>query len=234
MASLPRDGVQSGISRLLRSYVGVHFALEDRKGYGARREHDIVEVLGLVPRPQSRFRFVPEPEDLELADLIRECLAGIDDVAFDLAGFDAVVDRLLARPAHRVQPGVDDQPTRPEQLAFQLPEQPFGIALVPSFLRDHPLRVKGPALADGGDAAERARLAELRQPRVLHGEGRMEVMPGDGLVIDERAQAELRHAGGAQRHLVDARPRAVERWRRVAGRSAGPAELWIRLRDDPG
>src|SRR5687767_13486787 len=62
----------------------------------------------------------------------------------------------------------------------------------------------------------------------------MEVMPGNSLVIDECTQAESRHTVGAQRHLIDARSGAVERWRRVAGRSAGPAELWIRLRNDVG
>ena len=41
-------------------------------------------------------------------------------------------------------------------------------------------------------------------------------MSGNGLVVDERAQAELRHPLGPQRHLKHGGTRAVERRARVA------------------
>ena len=43
----------------------------------------------------------------------------------------------------------------------------------------------------------------------------LEVMAGNGFVMDERAQPELRHALGPQRHLKHRGTRAVEGRRRV-------------------
>ena len=76
------------------------------------------------------------------------------------------------------------------------------------------------------------RLAEPRQRGVLHLERDLEMMAGHRLVIDERAQRELRHALGPQRNLERAGARSVRRRRAVARRRVCLAEPGIRLRDD--
>ena len=57
---------------------------------------------------------------------------GKDDIALDLARFDAVVDRLLARPPLGVQACVDDEAARAKELLVHLAEQPFGIVRIPA------------------------------------------------------------------------------------------------------
>ena len=167
----------------------------------------------------------------ELADHVRARLPGHDDVALDLARLEAVVDRLLARPALGVQARVHDEPARAEQLRVEHAEHPFGIAVVPAVLRNQFFRVQRPAFGHRGNAAEHARLAELRQACVLLLERDLEVMTRHGLVIHQRAQRELRHALLAQRDLEYRGPRAVERCAVVIGGGAGFAEARERLRD---
>ena len=75
----------------------VHALVEHRQRHRARAEHDRVERLEVelraerAPRPRAR-----SSQDLELADLVRERLAGPADVAIDLV---RDVDRRSARCA---------------------------------------------------------------------------------------------------------------------------------------
>ena len=71
-----------------------------------------------------------ELENLLLAHHVAQRLTGPDDVAVDLArarvgGIGGVREvegeRLLARPVHGVQPGVDHQPHRPQRLPGSMP-----------------------------------------------------------------------------------------------------------------
>src|SRR5688572_19555207 len=90
------------LSRLLalrRTNVAVHFALDHVERRRAGLEHDIVERLRRELCAERVARLVAQFEQSQLPDHVRACLAGHDDVALDLARLEAIVDRLLARPA---------------------------------------------------------------------------------------------------------------------------------------
>ena len=71
-------------------------------------------------------------------------LPGIHDVPLDLAGFNAVVDRLLPCPLLGVQPRIDHQPPGAPQLVRQLPELSLHIAVIPARFCGQPLGVESP------------------------------------------------------------------------------------------
>ena len=110
--------------------------------------------------------------DLQLAELVGERLARPGDVAVDLrldlverqrGVRGQVVDGLLARPAHRVDAGVDDEAAGAPHLVGQPAEVAVGIR-VDARLEAQPLAVEPPALAerrDVGVAAEIRQVAEL-------------------------------------------------------------------------
>src|SRR5712692_9113160 len=112
--------------------VGVDLPLEDFEWHRPGEKHRRVEVLGRKSVAERGLRLVSQFEDLELADQVCARLAGVDDVAFDLAGFDPVVDGLLTRPVFGVKPGIDHQPSGAEQLRVQLSQPAFQVAFVPS------------------------------------------------------------------------------------------------------
>src|SRR5262245_13488237 len=114
-------------ARFRGSNIPVHFGLQNLQGNGAGAEHGIVKRLHREPVPGRGVGLVAQLEDLELADHVRARLTGIHDVPFDLAWLDAVLDRLLACPALRVQSGVDDETFGAPQLEIQLAQPPFGI-----------------------------------------------------------------------------------------------------------
>ena len=94
-------------------------------------------------------------EDLELADLVGQRLAGPGDVAVDLHRSDLncadesaddrcyVSDRLVTAPMFVVQAGVGNQSGRPKRVVIEAAE--FGIGIgVESDLAGQPLAVQGP------------------------------------------------------------------------------------------
>src|SRR5262249_9377422 len=121
----------------------------------------------------------------------------------------AVVDPVLARPALRVQPGVDDEPPRAEQLSIELAELPFDAVAVPAGFRRETLRVQAPSLGHRRDADERFAAPELRQRLVLHLQGELEVVARHGLVVHGARETELRHALDSPWILKRAGPGAV-------------------------
>src|SRR6478736_2286891 len=121
-----------------------------------------MEVLDRELVAERLLRLLAQLEDFQLAHHVRARLARVDDVAFDFARFDAVVDRLLAGPVLGVDAGVDDEAPGAEQLHVELPELALEIVLVPAGLGREALGVQTPSLAERGDAAECPEAAEPR------------------------------------------------------------------------
>ena len=71
-----------------------------------------------------------------------------------------VILRLLARPSHRVDAGINYQPCRAKALTRELPELVQGI-FKQSKLRSQRLRIQGPTF---GIRAVAIKLAKVRQP----------------------------------------------------------------------
>ena len=133
---------------------------------------------GVVERPQVEARPVAGGQlaaqalDLALADLVGQRLArpadvavGLDDrVGLGQAGRPEEVDRALARPAQRVEPGVDDEPGRAPGLRVEHPE---ALGLVPeqAHLVGQPLAVQAPALDVRAADHPRPEAAERDQVR---------------------------------------------------------------------
>src|SRR5205823_6738007 len=93
---------------------------------------------------------------------------GKDDVAFNLARFNPVVNRLLPGPVLGVQTRVDDQPARAEECRVELPEQAFEVAVVPAGFRSQPFSIQTPALTSCRDSTESANLPKPREIFVLN------------------------------------------------------------------
>ena len=98
---------------------------------------------------------LPELLDLELAELVRQCLARPDDVAVDLdddvmLGLADVLhelsDGLLPRPAEGMHAGVDHQPGGPPGLVRQQADA-VEVGGVEAHLFGQALGVERPALA---------------------------------------------------------------------------------------
>src|SRR5687767_10213247 len=75
------------------------FILENLERYRAGKEHGVVKRALGKPVLQLRLRAVAQLENLQLPDHVGGRLTREDDVALDLARFDAVVNRLLASPS---------------------------------------------------------------------------------------------------------------------------------------
>src|SRR5262245_55905109 len=95
----------------------VNSLLQYVQRHRALGQHDVVKAAEIELCAQARGRLRAELANLELTNLVAERLTGPDDVPIDLdadvlRGLRRVggeeLDRLLARPAHRMQPGVDD------------------------------------------------------------------------------------------------------------------------------
>src|SRR5436190_1861924 len=145
----------------------LHHPHEHIQRHRARAQHDVVELLQRELRPQLALGLGAELEDLQHADLVRARLPRHDDVALHFLGWDAVVDRLLARPVLGVEAGVDHQAAGAEELGVELAKVTLHITVVPPELGRELLGVERPALGEGRDAAEGAALAEARDLRQL-------------------------------------------------------------------
>src|SRR6185436_11729029 len=101
---------KSGRASTTRGDPAVHVLLEHAQRNGAAAEDDVVEVADVELRAERLLRAPAELANLQLAELVRQRLAGPRNVAIDL-GLDLVerqggarghvVDGLLARPLHR-------------------------------------------------------------------------------------------------------------------------------------
>src|SRR5262245_21899339 len=173
--------------------VVVDLPFQDFKRQGSSPQDRGMEVFFREARAESLPRLFSQLDQFQLADHVRTGLPRVDHVAFDLACFDAVVDRLLPRPVLGVNPRVDDESPRAKERAIQLSQESFGIAFVPARLGGKLFGIQSPAFAERGDSAKGAQAPEEGQRLVLAIERHLEVMSRHRLVVHERSQAELRH-----------------------------------------
>ena len=98
----------------------------------ALAKDDVVERPDVERGSERVLGLRPEREDLALAELVGQRLARHREVAVDLVDdvvlgergvIDHEVDRLVAAPAERVDPGVDDEPARPPRVERQDPNR---------------------------------------------------------------------------------------------------------------
>src|SRR5215210_8866534 len=163
---------------------------ERRERQRAVAEHRVVECPQIEPGAVARRQLVAQPLDLALPDLVRQRLARPADVAVRLdrrvglrqPGVEEEVDRALAVPAQRVEPGVDDKPCRAPRHRVEHAEA-LRLGSVEAHLRGELLAVEAPALDVGAADDPRAEAAERDQVRVLHLQRDLEVVPRDGLVV---------------------------------------------------
>ena len=178
------------------------------------------------PWSQCCLRFLAEPHDLKLADLIAARLARHNAVAVDLplhrrtritVGAHEPVDGLLARPPHRVETGVDNQPAGAEAHRLQVAELAERIVGVDAKLIRKLLRIKGPTLAVGVECQHRP---DQRHAICVVA---LPDMARDAVVIAERRKGEFRPFRRiAQVDVILARHLAVDRPRRgIASRRTG-------------
>ena len=97
------------------------------------------------------------------------------------------VDRLVARPVHGVQAGVDDEPRGAEGLRVEHAET-LGLGGVEAHLIGQALAVEAPALGVGDARHASAERPEGGHPGELHLDGDLEVMPGRRLVEGDRRE----------------------------------------------
>src|SRR5438477_11876638 len=154
----------------------------ERKGSGV--QHRVVEAPHVEEPTQLLPRPLPQLQDLQLPDLVRERLRRHGDVAVGLHLYVELVDGrvrveeiddLLPVPALRVQSGVDDETDRAEHLVLETPEVAVGV-LVEADLLAEPLGVERPALDERG---VEGLLADRRQALELLRDRDLEVVAGD-------------------------------------------------------
>src|SRR5207244_11419375 len=117
-------------------YPRLHIFLEHVERQLPAAEDLVVEGADVELRAELLLRVAAELADLQLADLVARDGAGLHDVAVDLV-FDlavrlrgvraAEVDGLLARPAFRVQAGVDHEADGAPTLVIESDELRVGV-----------------------------------------------------------------------------------------------------------
>src|SRR6202158_527063 len=171
--------------------------LKEAQRHGALLQDGVVEGADVEFGGEAALGFGAQLADFELAELVGEGLAGPDNVAIDfdgdvLIGLAGVVleklDGLLARPVHRVHPGVDHQPHRAPHFVAELAKFGVRIGVQPDVFAE-PFAIQRPALDKGGVAHV---LAKFR--RVLHvlRQRNLQMVPGDSFVERERFHFPLR------------------------------------------
>ncbi len=170
-------------------------------------------------RPLAQFHH------LNLADLVGAGLPRHDDVPLDLAdhalvgagsvGFH-VLDGLFTRPLFVVDAGIDHQPHSTEQLGVEIAQFAVGIILVHANLTRQLLGVERPAFHV---RRERDHAPEDGQSLQRLGNGQLEVVTGNALVVRQGLHAELLDlVHVAQVGIKDAGTRPAQ----VAGHVIGP------------
>ena len=208
-------------------HVGFEHVERDR----AAAEHHVVERADVEPVAQLVRRFAAQLLDLQFADLVRQRLARvadvavdfIDDVEFGLCRVRLeVIDRLLPRPVLVMQAGVDDEPHGAPHLVGQLAELVVGILVEPHLFAEA-LAVEAPAFDERGGlevAAELRQLAEFLRQRNL------QVMARHRFVNRQHRDLVFRaFLGFVEVHVVVPRALAVHRRALVVGRRGVRCDL---------
>ena len=197
-------------------------------------ENFVVEVTD-VERSSSGLggseRIGSEPLDLALPDLVRECLSRDRNVPIDLdlgvgalkaSGPHQFVDGALTVPPKRVNACIDDQPSGAPGLGVKHPE-PLAFGAEETHLVGQSLRIQAPALDESAGTQICAQSAECGQTQVFGLEPNLEMMPGNGLVVDRRGAPAEQAARKIDRiHIEDPGPSSVRgRWQEITWRAAG-------------
>src|SRR5215831_12574796 len=133
---------------------GVRLTFQNLQWHDACVEHHVVEFLEREFAAERGFRFLSQVKNFELADHVGTCLTGVGDVAFDLGGAHAVIDRLLSCPMFCVKSGIDNEPPGAKLLIKELSQQAFEVVVVPSLLGGQVLGVEPPPLDACGNTPE--------------------------------------------------------------------------------
>src|SRR6266566_5796707 len=217
------------ISSAPRTEIRIHLALEKIQRQSSGVKDDIVELLQCEILAKRLLCFLTKLNDFQLTQHICAGLAGINNVTLNLAGLDAIVDRLLPGPMLCVNTGIDNETACAKQFSVELTEQAFRIVLIPAGLGRQPLGIESPSLAQRRNPAKCPNLPETRQVLVFHFESKLEMMAGNGFVVYERAQTEPCHALVPERDLKSAWPRSVRSRSVVTGCRVRFAETGIGL-----
>ncbi|PTM44139.1 hypothetical protein C8J24_3413 [Sphingomonas aerolata] len=187
----------------------------------AAREDRLIEVPHVEPRTQFGLGARALRDDLGLSDLVATGLTRPGAIALDLAHRvahrqsgrgDELAQRLFARPAHRMDPGIDHQPYRTPRQPHEIAEPPRRIAVIQAKLIGKLFGIERPALGIGVERQHRSDQRQLLRIFPLPD------MPGNALVeyqIGDRDAVVDR--GIAQIDPDLARDRSVERARPAIG-----------------
>src|SRR5579862_462889 len=173
--------------------------LEHRQRYRAELEHGVVEGADIEAITECLLGALASLDDGALAEVVGQRLPRPCDVAIHL-GADLVLgergvltqvsERLLTRPALRMNAGVDHEPRgAPDLVAEHAEALVWG--LVHPHLVSEPLAVERPPLAVGRDVAQ---AADFRLILVLHRDRDLEGVTGSGLMQRECHQVVERAA----------------------------------------
>ena len=194
---------------------------EHRQGHRARSRARCRGTRGRRTAPQPLGGIGSQPLELELTDLVGQCLCGHGQVAVDL-GCDLVdrdrgvlgevVERLLSRPSEGVQTRVDDQACGTPGVCGEHADAVERRGVQAHLVRQ-PFRVQPPPL----DVGRRPVVSlELREIPELLADGDLQMVARDGLVERDRLGLGARGPGGiCGVDEVGACPGAVGRRREV-------------------
>src|SRR5436309_12186316 len=119
-----------------------------------------MKAADIEARTELALGIGPQFADFELTDLVSQRLCGPDDVTINfhgdvlirLGGIGAEeVNGLIARPSHRMQARIDDQPYRAPHLIREPAKLRVRILVKAHFLAER-LRIEGPAFNKCGVA----------------------------------------------------------------------------------
>ena len=231
--TIVRD-VQPGRLRIAiprRGDVGVHLAFQNLQGNRAGVEHYVVILAQRKLVAQRLAGFLAQLDNLQLPDHVRARLAGEHHVALHFAGFDAVVDGLLAGPVLGVQSGIDHQTACAPQCIVELSELAFRVAIVPAGFCSQALGVQPPAFDQRGDFSERAEsggsgAGPCSPPPTRSGNDGRE-RPRDTSGCAEQTSSSSRDAAGFESRPAASRPAPdccnwPRRWPRESAGTAAP------------
>src|SRR5256712_10921672 len=181
----------------LRIQPKLHARFQHTQRQRAVLKHSVMKLSLIKFNTQPALRFFAQLADLELADLVRQCLPWPNDVPVNfrdhvLIGlsrvFAEIVDSLLPRPTHGMHSGIHHEPHGAPHFVAELAEFRIRIFVHP-YLFAETLGIQRPAFYEGCIASVPA---EFRNSFEFLSEGNLQMMARHGLVKRERFHLPLR------------------------------------------
>src|SRR5258708_32101893 len=175
----------------------LHARVQHAQGYRALLQDGIMKRTHTETCAEPPFRFRAQPANLQLTQFVRQRLSRPNNVAVHLDGNVLIglarvvlekLNRLLARPSHRVHSGIHNQPHGAPHFVRELPEFRVRIFVQSKFFAET-LRIQGPAFHESRIAHV---LAKFRLSLQLLRERNLQVMPRNRFVQRERLHLPLR------------------------------------------